>query len=206
MNYPFKTIELPYNFSSLEPQISSESLLYHYKLYSEKYVEELNTILAKFPSMQRFNLEELIVYVEKIDSPLKNRLLTAAGGVYNHQLFFNSLDSTHFSPPKEKLSYAICHDFGSFLTFKESFIKQALLIVGSGNIWLVDNNGRLEIISTINQDTPLSHSLTPLFVVDLWEHTYYLQFKYNRSEYLNNIFMILNWKNIEKRYNSIHRI
>lgn len=200
MHYPFKVIKLPYTFSSLEPQFSSDTLLYHYKMHYETYVDQLNSILAKFPSMQLLTLEELIVYIEKIDSPLKNELLTAAGGVYNHQLYFKCLDPAHFSPPRSQLSYAICRDFGSFLTFKELFLKQALTLTGSGYIWLIDNNGRLEIISTPNQDTPLSYSVTPIFLIDLWEHAYYLQYKNNRKEYLDNVFMILNWKYIEKRF------
>lgn len=203
MHYPFKPIELPYTFSSLEPQLSSDTLLYHYKMHYETYVDKLNNILAKFPSMQLLSLEELIVYVEKIESPLKDELLTAAGGVYNHQLYFKCLDPSHFSLPKKQLSYAIIHDFGSITNFKNTFIKHSLCLVGSGCIWLIENNGRLEIISTPNQYTPLSYSVTPIFQIDLWEHSYYLQYKNNREEYLNNIFMILNWEYIESRYNSI---
>ncbi len=203
MHYPFKPIELPYTFSSLEPQLSSDTLLYHYKMHYETYVDKLNSILANFPSMQLLSLEELIVYVEKIESPLKEELLTAAGGVYNHQLYFKCLDSTHFSPPRQQLSHAILHDFGSITNFKDTFIKQSLSLIGSGCIWLIENNKRLEIISTPNQDTPLSFSVSPIFLIDVWEHSYYLQYKNNREEYLNNLFMILNWNYIEDRYASI---
>lgn len=127
--------------------------------------------------------------------------MTNAGGVYNHQLYFKCLCCNN-TLPKTELLYAIKKDFGSFNNFENAFINKCMALVGSGYTWLIDNNGRLEIISTPNQDTPLSYSVVPLLNIDLWEHSYYLQYKNCRDEYINNWFKIINWAYVEERYRS----
>ena len=203
MHYPFVPIQLGYCYSALEPQLCSNIVLYHYEKHYTTYVNKLNSLLSKYPSLHHLSLEELIVYAEKMHSPIKTELLNYAGGTYNHKLYFKCLDSSHFSLPQGELSYAIKRDFGSFMNFKALLIKLANSINGSGYIWLIDNNNRLEMLLTPNQDTPLAYSVTPLLTLDLWEHSYYIQYINNREKYIENLLMIINWNYVESRYEQI---
>ena len=200
MHYPFYPITLPYNKNSLEPFLSSEIIYYHYCKHYISYIESLNGLLAKFPTLQNLSLEELIVFIEKSSTSYRNVLLNYAGGVYNHQLYFKCLTSNTPTVPENEILFAIKNNFGSYNTFVECFSNKAKTFVGSGYLWLVDSNSKLEIISSINQNTPLSTSVTPLLNLDLWEHSYYLQYKNNRKSYIDNWFNIINWCYINKRY------
>lgn len=203
MHYPFTPIELPYPLNALEPFISSETLYYHYNKHYMSYVNSLNNNLAKFPSLQNLSLEELIVYLSNSNNSYKCELLNSAGGVYNHQLYFKCMTPDTCSAPKNELLYAIKRDFGSYNNFVDCFTNKSKSLIGSGYIWLTFHNCKLELFCSTNQNTPLSHYATPLLNIDLWEHSYYLQYKNNREEYINNWFNIINWNYVYNRFISI---
>lgn len=204
MHYPFSPINLPYEKSSLEPFISSEIVYYHYCRHYISYIETVNHLLVKFSSLHHLSIEELIVFIEKSCYSYKDDLLTAAGGVYNHQLYYKCLSPNKCSLPENEILFAIKRDFGSYNNFLDCFSKIAYDFVGSGYVWLINDSCKLEIITTQNQNTPLSNSVIPLLHLDLWEHAYYLQYKNRKNTYIDNWFKLVNWNYVNQRYISMH--
>ena len=163
----YKVIMLPYPYNALEPVIDEETVNIHYNKHHKKYAENLNKL-----TISTIPLEQIPKRINEF--PLKDRgqILYNAGGILNHNLYWQSLNETPTSP-KGKLLNKINNDYGSFENFKKIFINKSKNLVGSGYTFLVsDNNGNLTIINLPNQETPLSYDLTPLFTVDLWDHAY----------------------------------
>lgn len=191
-------INLPYSYSALEPDINEETVYTHYNSHHKKYAENLEKLVHN-----NYTLEEIILNIQ--DFPLEDRgqILYNAGAVANHNLYWNSLNSFK-SYPENKLLSQINKQYGSFDKFKEIFIDRAQNLVGSGYTFLTtDRNGYLTIINLINQDSPISYGLIPLFTIDLWEHAYYLQYKSNRNEYINNFFNKANFDYANKTYEKL---
>ncbi|MCI5603641.1 MAG: superoxide dismutase [Lachnospiraceae bacterium] len=203
MHYPFIPIDLPYSLNALEPYISSEILYYHYNKHYKSYVHSLNEKLAKFPSLHNLTLEELMVYVSKSNISFKCELLNSAGGVYNHQLYFKCMSPDKCSYPENEILYAIKYNFGSYTNFVDCFTKKANSLIGSGYVWLVYKDYKLDIACGANQNTPLSYPATPILNIDIWEHAYYLQYKNERANYITNWFNVINWEYVNKRFSSI---
>lgn len=194
---------LPYSFNALEPDINEEVLSTHYNNHYKGYVNNLNKYLNEASFDGRYKIEEIPKNIDDFPMPLRGDILYNAGGVLNHELYFNSLNPIK-SNPKGNLLNKINTIYGSFEQFRKDFITRANTLVGSGYTFLVSNSrGDLTIINLVNQETPLSYNLIPLFCIDLWEHAYYLQYKNNRKEYIENFWNKANFDNAKRLYDQI---
>ena len=194
----YNVIPLPYPYNALEPIIDEETVNIHYNKHHKKYAENLNNLTNK-----NISLEQIPKRIEEF--PLKDRgqILYNAGGVLNHNLYWQSLNKNP-TLPKGKLLNKINNDYGNFDNFKKVFINKSKNLVGSGYTFLVtDNNGNLTIINLPNQETPISYNLIPLFTIDLWEHAYYLKYKNNRNTYIENIWDKANFDYASNLYENL---
>jgi Fe-Mn family superoxide dismutase len=197
--YPFELPPLPYAYDALEPYIDAETMHYHHDKHYQTYIDNLNNALKSYPALQRLTLEQLLLTKAL---PAKDRvtILNNAGGVYNHMHFFNGLrpanEEGHL--PDERLMSMINNTFGSFGSFKDTFSKQALAVFGSGWTCLALTRRReLKIINLANQATTLEYGAVPLILFDVWEHAYYLKYRNLRSEYVDNIWNVITFPQIQ---------
>jgi len=203
-HYKFTLEPLPYNYNSLEPYIDELTLHLHHDKHLQNYINNLNSILENYPEYQNWSLQELVKNYNLLPISIKNSVKNNAGGVYNHEFYFSCM-TPNFKEisPTSKLFFKINSDFGNLEHFKTQFKAIALSTFGSEYVWLVFNNSKLEIIKTVNQDTPLILNLHPIICLDLWEHAYYIKYYNNKENYINNWFNILNWKKSEENFINI---
>lgn len=190
--------KLPYEYDSLEPYIDEQTMHLHHDKHHQTYVDKLNETLEKYPELQKKSTEELLKNLSTIPAEIRQKVINFGGGHANHEFFWKILKKD--IPIKGKIKTAIDKKFGSFDNFKKEFSSQALSLFGSGWVWLAINKGELEIIQTKNQDSPISEGKTPLLVIDLWEHAYYLKYQNKRADWIENFFKIINWEVVEKSY------
>ena len=200
--YPFVMRCLPYEYYGLAPCISAETLLYHHDRLYKGYVDRLNQALADYPTLQTLSLWELLAEPENLPESLQTPVKNNGGGVFNHELYFDSLQPLGCEQdPKGPLLEAIVRDFGSLQEFRERIKSVALSQFASGYAWLVlGRDERLKVLSTANQDTPDLKSFLPLLNVDVWEHSYYLQYQNRRNDYLCAWLRLINWRKVSCRY------
>lgn len=198
-DYTFNVPPLPYQFDAMEPYIDAQTMELHYSKHHQSYVNNLNKALQMEKNVTS-NLELLVRSAVSKGSAIRNN----AGGHFNHSLFWQLL-----SPVKEpkKISTPVANKinsrFGSIEKMQESFEKAALSVFGSGWAWLVINVGKLEIVTTANQDNPLmegvlSRPMYPVLGLDVWEHAYYLKYQNRRAEYVKNFWKIVNWDQVHQ--------
>ena len=193
----FELPDLPYDFSALEPVISAEIMELHYTKHHQGYVDKLNEALGKYADAEA---KDDVAAMIAAQNPIKFN----GGGHVNHTLFWNNLAPEGSSElAKGGLSQAIDDAFGSMEKFQEKFIAKTAAVQGSGWGWLgfCASSGRVRIATCANQDPLSTMNLIPLLGVDVWEHAYYLQYKNRRPDYLKNIWRVINWKEVEKRFN-----
>lgn len=201
MHYPFKNPPLPYQYSALEPNIDSRTLHFHHDKHLQTYVDNLNKALEGHPQYQNWTLEELIAKNHELPDELRNPVKNNAGGVYNHILYFESMCSPNTCNPSGKLEQLIKDTWGSLDIFYAKLKEAALGQFGSGWAWLLmDVKGELHIKNTPNQDVPPFAEFYPLLLVDVWEHAYYLQYQNLRAGYFDCWVDLINWKNVEQRF------
>lgn len=199
--YPFVVRPLPYEYDALIPVLDEETLHFHHDKHYKTYVDNLNSVLSDYPELQKKSLKELLMGLDQLPSSIRTAVQNNGGGVYNHELYFDSMKSPVGQSPEGKLAEAIDRDFGSYLQWKEAMKQAAVGKFGSGWAFLVtDGSGKLQIIATANQDVPDLKKLTPLFLVDVWEHAYYLQYQNRRADYVEGWFSLIHWKKAERRY------
>lgn len=197
---------LPYSYNALEPYISTRTVTIHHEKHHKGYLDKLNIALNK----ANFDFSHSILWViQNIDNfplSLRGDILYNAGGVLNHDLYFEILSSNKNNEPKGILKDEINKEFGSFEKFREEFIKSALSVVGSGWTFLVLNKDKkLQIINTSNQETPYLYGFTPIIGLDLWEHSYYLDYQNNKNQYIDNFFLLLDFDRIENLYEETYQ-
>lgn len=194
----YNVINLPYSYHSLEPIIDEKTVNIHYNKHHKKYMENLNKLISyKMP------LEEIPKRINEFPIMNRGEILYNAGGILNHNLYWQSLNEKS-AAPSGKLLNKINETYGNLSNFKNEFIKKAQNLVGSGYTFLVtDHNSNLSIINMSNQETPLSYNLTPLFTIDLWEHAYYLKYQNNKNKYLENIWHKVNFNKASRTYNEL---
>ena len=198
----FELPPLPFSFDALEPEIDARTVEIHYGKHHATYLKNLNAALEKAPHLFDLKLEEILADLSRVPDDLRTAVKNNGGGVYNHTLYWQNLTPEKGQKPVGNLAARIDKTFGSFETFKAEFEKAGLGRFGSGYAWLSLNpSGDLVIHSTANQDCPLSEGYTPLLVVDVWEHAYYLLYQNRRADYLTSIWNVINWKEAENRYN-----
>ena len=182
--------ELPFSYDALEPTISSKTLQTHYEKHHAGYIEKLNSLIDG-TEYRKMTLEELIL---RADGPIFNN----AAQAWNHGFYWNSLaplKKGEIREPEGLLAQALDRDFGSLTKFQKKFTEVGSAVFGSGWVWLVKNpEGRLAIEKTSNAENPMTKGATPLLTCDVWEHAYYLDYKNDRTAYLNGIWSVLHWK------------
>lgn len=203
MQYPFEVQPLPYSYETLNPYLEENTLHFHHDKHYATYILKLNEILKNYPNLQNMTLEELLINTEELPNEAKTAIKNNAGGVYNHELYFSCMNNIESELPTDKLALAINSSFGSFEQFRSKLTSAAINQFGSGYAWLILSNKKLEILSTPNQDTPISRTVTPLLCIDVWEHAYYLQYQNRRGDYIENWFNLINWSFIGSRYMSL---
>lgn len=200
-HYKFILKPLEYDYDALEPYIDKETVEIHHNKHLKTYVDNLNKALSKCNAFHMWSLEKLIVENCKLPKNIQTAVRNNAGGVYNHNFYFDIMTNNSTKKPVGILASEIKKQFLSFENFKEKFKQTALNQFGSGWGFLVsDRCGMLKIISTPNQDTPLTMNLCPILLVDVWEHAYYLKYQNRRADYLDNWFNIIDWEKANLNY------
>jgi len=199
--YPFVVQPLPYEYDALVPVLDAETMTFHHDKHYKTYVDNLNAALSDYPELQKMGLPQLLQDISSLPAAIQTAVRNNGGGVYNHELYFDSMKSPVGQEPSGLLAEAIVRDFGSYKQWKEQMKQAAVGKFGSGWAWLVtDGNGKLSVIQTANQDVPDLGKYHPLFLVDVWEHAYYLQYQNRRADYVEGWFNLINWRKAEKRY------
>lgn len=191
--------ELPYAYDALEPYIDAETMRLHHDKHHATYVANANAALEKHPELGD-DLEVILADLDKIPADIRQAVINNGGGALNHSLFWELLSPEKQEPTADVLA-AIEEAFGSFEDFKTAFTQAATTRFGSGWAWLVVNkDGKLEVTSTANQDTPLSEGKKPILALDVWEHAYYLKYRNVRPNYIKAFFDIINWAKVAELY------
>ncbi|WP_270996959.1 superoxide dismutase [Listeria seeligeri] len=194
--------KLPYTYDALEPNFDKETMEIHYTKHHNTYVTKLNEAVAGHADLASKPVEELVANLDSVPEDIRGAVRNHGGGHANHTLFWSILSPNGGGAPTGNLKTAIESEFGTFDEFKEKFNAAAAARFGSGWAWLVVNNGKLEIVSTANQDSPLSEGKTPLLGLDVWEHAYYLKFQNRRPEYIDTFWNVINWEEANKRFDA----
>lgn len=201
----FTLAPLPYPSDSLEPHIDKATMEIHHGGHHKAYVDNLNKAVAGTP-LESKSLDAIVSDIASVPDNIRGPVRNNGGGHWNHTFFWNILNGKGGGAPSGKLGDAINSTFGSFDAFKEKFEAAGLGRFGSGWAWLVSNGGKLEIVSTANQDNPLMGKAIagcegkPLLGVDVWEHAYYLKHQNKRAAYLKGIWNVIDWNAVAKNF------
>ena len=195
----FELPKLPYSYDALEPHIDAKTMEIHHSKHHNAYTTNLNNAIAG-TDLEAKSIEE-ICKTPGLSGAVRNN----GGGYYNHNMFWALMSQNGGGNPTGKIAGAIDTAFGSFETFKEEFAKAATTRFGSGWAWLCVKNGKLSVCSTANQDNPLMADQcggTPILCLDVWEHAYYLNYQNRRPDYISAFFNLINWEEVNNRYNA----
>lgn len=196
----FELPKLPYDFSSLEPYIDTKTMEIHYTLHHKTYLDKFNDIVSKKPELFNRPIIEIIKDINSLPDDIKTGVRNMGGGYFNHNIFFESLKRG--VEMSDNIKRIIEESFVSIEKFKEEFNAKALGLFGSGWVWLVLDNSKLMILTTQNQDNPITNNdVKVLLGLDVWEHAYYLKYNNRRGEYINNWWNVINWDYVESKIN-----
>ncbi len=199
-HYPFQLKPLPYSYEALEPYIDAQTVMIHHDRHLQTYVNNLNKALESYPEYHAMTLHDLIVRNKELPESIQTAVYNNAGGVYNHNMYFDIM-AKDVDSSSSILKREIEKTFSSFDEFVKQLTAASLGRFGSGYGWLVlDKDKKLKIISTANQDSPLSLGYCPIMPLDVWEHAYYLKYQNKRNEYVENWFHLINWNAVDKLY------
>ena len=193
---------LPYPYDALEPSIDKMTMEIHHDRHHKAYVDNANKALEGHPDLQSLSVEQLLRQISKAPEKIRQPLINNAGGHANHSMFWEIMGPGAGGEPSGALAQAISSTFGSFDNLKAKVKEAALGRFGSGWAWLVLDGGKLAIVSTANQDSPLMNNQTPVLGVDVWEHAYYLRYQNKRADYVEAWWKVVNWNNVAKRFAS----
>ncbi len=196
----FTLPKLPYSYSALEPHIDKETMKIHHAKHHQAYVNSSNKVLGSQTKLQKLSAEEILKNLNGVPANVRTAVRNNVGGHVNHSFFWTVMGPNKGGQPSGEVADAIKSTFGSFENFKEEFSKAAATRFGSGWAWLVVNNGKLEVIGTPNQDSPLSEGKTPILCLDVWEHAYYLRYKNMRPKYIDAWWNVVNWDQVSKNF------
>lgn len=198
---PFKLPPLPYPYEALEPYIDRETMTFHHDKHHGAYIKNLNSAVNKYPDLKNQDVESLLRNLNNLPADIQNTVRNNGGGHLNHQMFWEIMTPDSPKIPEGKIAEAITENFGSFEKFQAAFEKVGLSKFGSGWVWLVmDENQKLQVISTANQDSPILRGMYPIMGNDLWEHAYYLKYRNNRGQYLSQWWNVVNWSEVNRRF------
>jgi Fe-Mn family superoxide dismutase len=203
---PFTLPPLPYALDALEPHIDARTMEIHHGKHHAAYVTNLNKAVAEIGNLGELNIDRLLGKLDGVPEKNRTAVRNNGGGHYNHSLFWQMMRKNGGGEPKAELAKAIEASFGTFAAFKDNFGKAATSRFGSGWAWLVLNQGKLEIVSTANQDSPIMGKAiaacegTPLLGLDVWEHAYYLKYQNKRADYIAAWWNVVNWDFVAERF------
>lgn len=196
----FELPNLPYEFDALEPHIDKETMEIHHDKHHNTYVTKLNAA-TEGTDLENKSIEEIVANLDSVPSDIQTAVRNNGGGHLNHSLFWQILSPN--SEEKGTVVDKIKEQWGSLDEFKDEFAKKAAGQFGSGWAWLVvDKDGKLEIVTTANQDNPITEGKTPILGLDVWEHAYYLKYQNKRPDYINAFWNVVNWEKVDELYNA----
>ena len=191
---------LPYDYAALEPHIDAETMKLHHDKHHAAYVNNANGALEKHPELASKSADDLLRDLNAIPEDVRTVLRNNAGGHSNHSMFWSIMGPNAGGAPTGAIADQINKDFGEFDSFKKTFNEATAKQFGSGWGWLVWKDGKLAIVTTPNQDSPLSQGLYPILGNDVWEHAYYLKYQNRRPDYLAAWWSVVNWAEVNKRF------
>ena len=192
--YPFSLPTLPYAHDALGAAIDAETMQIHHGKHHAGYTNKLNAALESHSMLHDRPLAQMLIHLDELPKEVRTAVRNNGGGYLNHALFWEMMSPNGGGMPKGSLAEAVDRDFGSFAKFKKEFEGNAGGEFGSGWGWLVtDGEGKLELLQTPNQDTPMLAHRKPVIGVDVWEHAYYLRYQNKRGDYLSNFWNVVNW-------------
>jgi Fe-Mn family superoxide dismutase len=195
----FEVPALPYAYDALEPHIDEATMRVHHDKHHQAYVDKANAALEGTEWADR-SVEDVLTNLSSLPGDKQGPVRNNAGGHYNHSLFWNMMSPDGGGEPTGAVGEAITSTFGSFDSFKEEFKNAGIARFGSGWAWLIKDSNGLAVVSTPNQDTPLSDGSAPLLGADVWEHAYYLKYQNKRPEYLDAFWNVVNWDYVNELY------
>jgi superoxide dismutase, Fe-Mn family len=197
----FSVPDLPYDYDALEPHIDEATMRVHHDKHHQAYVDKANGALEGTEWADR-DVEDVLKNLDSLPAEKQGPVRNNGGGHYNHTLFWQMLSPDGGGAPGGELASAIDAAFGSFEDFKAKFKEAGIGQFGSGWAWLVKDGDGVAIVSTPNQDSPISDGKTPLLGCDVWEHAYYLKYQNKRPEYIDAFWNVVNWGYVEERFAS----
>jgi Fe-Mn family superoxide dismutase len=192
--------KLPYAYDALEPHIDAKTMMIHHTKHHQAYIDRFAGVLKDHPDLAAKKPEELLKNLAAVPEAVRAIVQNHGGGHVNHTLFWNTMGPGKGGEPKGKLAEAIKSKFNSFANLKDAVSAAAMARFGSGWAWLVLGKDGLEVLSTANQDSPLSLGKTPLVGVDVWEHAYYLNYQNRRADYVKAWWNVVDWDAVAKNF------
>lgn len=193
--------DLPYDYSALEPHIDEQTMRIHHTKHHQAYVNNLNEALQGHDELQNLGIEELLRDIERVPQDIRTKVRNNGGGHANHTLFWQIMRPGGGGEPGGALGEEMRATLGDFASFRDQFANAAKGRFGSGWAWLVlGEGGRLQVIDTANQDSPLMMGYTPILGLDVWEHAYYLKYQNRRPDYIEAWWNVVNWEEVGRRF------
>lgn len=204
---PYSLSPLEYDYNALEPYISEATMRMHHGTHHAKYVDNLNDALSLYPELYGYTLSEMLLFSDRLPSDIQAQVLHNAGGTYNHDLTCKLIGPANNTYPTGAFAESINRQFGSFENLVNILTVAGESVVGTGYAWLALNPyGRMIVVTSEEQLTPIALRSVPLLPIDVWEHAHYLDTGANRQEYLDNYFNTVNWERVEARYDAARNI
>jgi superoxide dismutase, Fe-Mn family len=192
---------LPYAYEALEPHIDTRTMQIHHGKHHAAYIKNLNGAIAKYPDLKGKSIETLLKTLSSLPEDIRTAVRNNGGGHANHSMFWQIMAPKAGGAPTGEIATAITQTFGNFTNFKQQFNEAGMKRFGSGWAWLVRTPaGKLQVMTTANQDSPLLEGFFPIMGNDLWEHAYYLLYQNRRADYLEAWWNVINWSEVNKRY------
>jgi len=198
----FELPKLPYAYDALEPHIDARTMEIHHTKHHNAYITKLNGAVEKTPELAGKSVEELLSDLNAIPEAVRGVVRNHGGGTFNHNLFWQIMGPKAGGAPGGELAKAIDAAFGSFDAFRDEFTNAATTVFGSGWAWLVRKDGVLAVVSSANQDSPLSSGMTPILGIDVWEHAYYLNYQNRRPDYVTAWWNAVNWDAVAEKFSA----
>ena len=199
---PYEVPPLPYDYAALEPHIDEATMRVHHDKHHQAYVDKVNAALEGTEWADK-PIEEVVANLSQVPDDKRTAVRNNGGGHLNHSLFWEWLSPDGGGEPDGALADAISSAFGSFSDFQEQLKNAGVNQFGSGWTWLVHDGSGLAVMSTPNQDSPLTDGKTPLLGVDVWEHAYYLKYQNRRPDYLDAVWNVINWSKVAEGFAAV---
>jgi superoxide dismutase, Fe-Mn family len=196
----FKLPPLTYEYNALEPHIDAATMKFHHDKHHAAYVKNLNAAVNKYPELKTKTVEQLLTNLGKLPKDIQTTVRNNGGGHLNHSMFWQIMAPKSGGVATGPIASKIKAQFGTFDAFKTQFNEAGTKLFGSGWVWLVNRQGKLEIMTTSNQDSPISQGLYPIMGNDVWEHAYYLNYQNRRPDYLSAWWNVINWAEVNQRF------